>query len=189
MDALEREYLRFRSSPNTNKAASLNAIRGIIRYLNKYKIHRVLELGAGGNSIAYMLAWAKKTGAIKQDFYYTGVEPNSSYRVGTDYLPSSERTTGLFGLVIVDGEGEASVIQHLGNHGMVIVEGGRRRQLEVIRNSSSRPFVETGVLALHRGSGYTVMLYEPTLSERLTFLWLRSLTLVKYHLFRNLFKR
>lgn len=188
-------HQRFKDLPGSEYIASENAIRGLIRILQRTRPRRILEIGSGIGTLSYTIISTME--ALRgRDYRLVMVESNEFCRTR---LPVNLRdkfararllrhigdiTDREFDLIIVDGAdtSDGRYLTLLADRGMVFVEGDRGPQRHIIE-SSRRSYVR----ALYRsmqvehaaghhlrspgravrwGGGYWVYQFHPTWCER-----------------------
>ncbi|MFV8373873.1 hypothetical protein [Flavobacterium sp. LB1P71] len=141
-------YKYFSSLDGNQHIASEFALKKVIKIIDRYKITNVLELGLGIGSIAYcVLDFSKE---VNTKINYIGTESNEfCLEVLPKYLKDHFHKIQIFDnlinviskekfdLVIIDGKDEnlLKIKNLMSNRGIVVIEGDRIPQLELIRNS------------------------------------------------------
>jgi len=186
---------------------ALSFINGLI---GKFNVQSVLELGLGIGSICYSIHDFCKRNAIQMR--YIGTESNP-FCLGVlpvylkDYFKALEIYPNLdqipnnknFDLVIIDGKEENlnKVKTLLTRHGVIVIEGDRLPQLEIIRKTFPKAnYVR--VISLYKNPDYgpfssnywcggvQLVFTHPTFKQQIYYYYLKITTSIKYKL-RRLF--
>lgn len=186
--------------------ASEFALKTIVDIVDKYKTENVLELGLGIGSIAYCI----------QDFYqkshrklnYVGTEANafclnalSTYlkeyyaKVQIFNTLKDIETTQKFDLIIIDGTDEhlLKIKDMITDNGIIIVEGDRIPQLNIIREIFPKSLytrVVSNYISPDYGpfppgsysGGLQLIFINPTLEQKIDFALYKIKTAVNYRL-------
>jgi len=193
-------YSIFKKKDGSEHIASLNCLSGIIKYVNNRKSENILELGIGIGTIPFALKEAKRMKEIKHDFVYYGTEANQfcidefkknipGYEDFINHFPSLSNIPEdiMFDFIIVDGRDGSfdEILQRLKFGGVIIVEGGRRKQLsEIDRCAGKRKYLKSSEIALTTGhlGGYSVFFFDPSFLDYLLYMKNRIRTFVVYRI-------
>jgi len=187
--------------------AKENPIKGVIFYVRKRNIKRIIEFGIGIGTMPFALIEARRRGEIGYHFTYSGIEDNSfcidafkknvpghgnfirHFHSFSEVVSSGE----MYDLVIVDGKDKSfeKVLGVLSKGGMILVEGGRRPQLEQIRNQAEgRKYLQSGFTAFntYKSGRYTVFFFEPPFVDYVCHIINKVSTFIVYRIIQ-LFKK
>jgi hypothetical protein len=203
-------YSYFSGLEGNQHIASEFALSFINKLIGKFQIKSVLELGLGIGSICYSIHDFSKKNAI--EMRYTGTESNP-FCLGVlpvylkDYFNALEVYSNLdqipndknFDLVIIDGQEENlnKVKTLIAKHGVIVIEGDRLPQLEIIRKTFHKAnYVR--VISLYKNPDYgpfssiywcggvQLVFIHPTFKQKIYYYYLKITTPIKYKL-RRLF--
>ena len=204
-------YKYFSNLDGNQHIASEYALKKIIDIIEKYKIRNVLELGIGIGSISYcVLEFAK---VKKRKIIYCGTESNEfCLGVLPQYLKSyfehikifknidSIVSSKKFELIIIDGKEEnlVKVKDLISNKGIIIIEGDRKPQLELIQSVlprhkyvrliSNKFNLNYGPCSMYPTfyiGGIQLIFANPSFSQKTNYLFLKILTAIRYKLRPN----
>jgi len=197
-------YKYFSNLEGNQHIASEFALKIILKIIKIYKPIRILELGLGIGSISYsVLEFAKMN---NQKINYFGTEKNEfCLNALSKYLkeyflqvqifsslqevPISEK----FELVIIDGSDEniKKVESIISKHGIIIIEGDRMPQLNIIRAIFPKSLY-TRVISNYKdpdygpfssndySGGLQLIFINPNLKQRIDFWYYKFFTFINY---------
>jgi hypothetical protein len=201
-------YKYFSDLEGNQHIASEFALKKIIDIIENYKIKNVLELGLGIGSISFcVLEFASKK---HQNIHYTGTESNEfCLKVLPKYLKlhfdkiqifnnlNNVNLTKKFDLIIIDGKEEnlLKVKDMISERGIIIIEGDRMPQLELVKsvfskhkyvriisNQLNRNYGPCSLFPSHYIGGIQLIFINPDLMQKLNFVYYRISTAIKYRL-------
>ncbi len=202
-------HTRFSGRPLSEHIATQTAIEGLVRWLQRKRPRRVLELGAGIGTLTY--ATVETLSSIHGDdvarLISTEPYPPCREQLEINLIDQRERFTvvdgpgdvapddGPFDFLITDGGDpeDGSPFQNLAPGAIVFIEGDRKPQAAALEAAlQGRAWQSADVRTLRRrdlpgggrvyDGGYRVYALEPGLGMRLTLLRLRLTTSVVYRL-------
>ena len=193
-------YSLFSRKEGGEHITKANCLKGIIHYIHACKIKNILEIVIGIGTIPFALIEAVKRGEITHDFKYSGTEANTFclWAIKKN-MPKHNTFITLFDslftvpeekeydLIIVDGSDASfsKAVLLLSKRGMILVEGGRRTQLEIIQKSAKgRKYLKSSDIALTMGhlGGYSVFFFDPTIFDYATHIKNKVTAFVIYRL-------
>ena len=201
-------YKFFSDKKGNEHIASEGALRYILKYLKRDEARTILEIGTGIGTVCYAIRRAVHGGYLDRDLAYYGTEANEFCKKkfkenlndqqnviifdSLDKVPVSL----CFDFVVVDGQDPAlrTLPERLNRHGIVFIEGGRRSQINELKNLfnniTKRIFVIFSEIAFIKRpygpfinrpyGGGAVMILEPRGSDYLYFLTRKIATKLKY---------
>ena len=204
-------YKYFSDLEGNQHIASEFALKKIIDVIENYKIKNVLELGLGIGSISFcVLQFAKRN---RQNINYTGTEADDfCLKVLPKYLKvhfdkiqifnslNNVNSSKKFDLIIIDGKEENlfKVKDVISERGIIIIEGDRMPQLELVKNVFSnhkyvriisnqlnRSYGPCSIYPSHYIGGIQLIFINPDLIQKLNFVYYRILTAIRYKLRSN----
>jgi phospholipid N-methyltransferase len=204
-------YKYFSNLEGNMHIASEFALKKIIDVIDNYKIKSVLELGLGIGSISFcVLEFAKRK---TQNINYTGTEANDfCLKVLPKYLNfhfdkiqifnnlNSVSLSKKFDLIIIDGKEENlfKVKDMISEKGIIIIEGDRVPQLEVVKsifskhkyvrvisNQLNRNYGPCSLYPSHYIGGIQLIFINPDLVQKINFVYYKMLTSIRYKLRSN----
>nr|WP_315217597.1 hypothetical protein [uncultured Flavobacterium sp.] len=204
-------YKYFSSLDGNQHIASEYALKKIIDIIEKYKICDVIELGVGIGSISFsVLEYAK---VKNRKINYSGTESNefclgvlphylNSYFEqikifkNLDTIVSSKK----FELIIIDGKEENlfKVKDLISKKGIIIIEGDRKPQLELVQsvfprhkyvrlisNKLNLDYGPCSMYPTHYMGGIQLIFTNPNFSQKINYLFYKILTAIRYKLRPN----
>lgn len=199
-------YKYFSALDGNQHIASEFALKKVIDVVKNHKVGTILELGLGIGSISYSVLEYSKN--VSKNINYTGTESNAfCLSVLPKYLKEHFGKIQIFGslnevpdeekmdLVIVDGKEEnlTKIKKLLSKRGIVIIEGDRMPQLELIRNSFPNslyvrlisnyknpdygPFVTKDWCG-----GIQLIFVNPNFKQKINYIYYKILTAIRYRL-------
>ncbi|MCV9931244.1 hypothetical protein OIU80_03040 [Flavobacterium sp. LS1R47] len=196
-------YKYFSSLEGNQHIASEFALKKIVDILENYKIDNILELGLGIGSISYcILEYSDKKinyiGTESNDFCLNALPKylkNNFDKVKIVDSLSKVLTTKKFDLIIVDGKDENLLLvkKSISNRGIIVIEGDRIPQLELIKNSfpnslyvrliSNYKNPDYGPFPSTDWSGGLQLIFtNPNLLQKLNFGYYKIITAIRYRL-------
>ena len=199
-------YKYFSGLDGNQHIASEFALRKVIKIIYRYKIKNVLELGLGIGSIAYCILDFSKE--INYKINYVGTESNEfCLEVLPKYLKNHFDKIQIFDelnnvilkekfdLVIIDGKDEnlLKIKSMISNRGIIIIEGDRIPQLDLIRNSFPNSLI-TRLISNYKSPDYgpfsssdwcgglQLIFVNPSFYQKLNFIYYKITTSIKYRL-------
>jgi hypothetical protein len=199
-------YKYFSGLDGNEHIASEFALKKVIRIIERYKIKNVLELGLGIGSISYCILDFSKV--VNSKVNYIGTESNEfCLKVLPKYLKdhfdkiqifddlNNVISKEKFDLVIIDGKDENlfKIKNLISNSGIIIIEGDRMPQLELVRNSFPNSLV-TRLISKYKNpeygpfsssdwcGGIQLVFVNPTLNQKMLFIYYKITTSIKYRL-------
>jgi hypothetical protein len=199
-------YKYFSGLDGNQHIASEFALKKIIKIIKGYKIQNVLELGLGIGSISYCIFDFSKE--VNTKINYIGTELNEfCLEVLPKYLKdhfdkiqifddlNNVTSKEKFDLVIIDGKDEnlLKIKKIISNRGIIVIEGDRISQLELVRNSfpnslyvrliSNYKNPEYGpFLASDWCGGIQLIFVNPNFYQKMNFIYYKITTSIKYRL-------
>ena len=201
-------YKYYSTLEGNQHIASQFALSFINSLFRKFKIQNVLELGLGIGSICYSVHNFCEIKGYK--ISYSGTESNPfCLGVLPKYLKTYFNTLDLytnldqvptnkkFDLLIIDGkENNLDKVKELtSTHGIILIEGDRLPQLEIIRNVFPKSTI-VRVISLtknpnygpfssnHWCGGVQLVFIHPTFIQKIYHFYLKMTTAIKYKLRR-----
>lgn len=197
-------YQYFSTLDGNQHIASEFALSLINKLIGKFEIKSVLELGLGIGSICYSIHQYSELKAFK--IKYVGTESNSfclsvlskylkNYYNSVDVYPNlnSIPKENSFDLIIIDGKEEnlEQVKNLLSKNGIILIEGDRMPQLDVIQKSfpgadyvrviSSYKNPDYGPFSSNYWSGGVQLVFRnPTIMQKIYYFYLKISTFIKY---------
>jgi hypothetical protein len=199
-------YKYFSALDGNQHIASEFALSFINKLIGNFQIKSVLELGLGIGSICYSIHDFCKRKAIK--IKYAGTESNTfclgvlpdylkEYFNGLQVYPNLDQipNENTFELVIIDGKEEnlEKVKSLITKHGIVLIEGDRLPQLEIIKKTFPKSnYVR--VISLSKNPDYgpfssnywcggvQLIFIHPTFKQKMYYCYLKIATSIKYKL-------
>jgi hypothetical protein len=199
-------YKYFSNLEGNQHIASEFALRKIIDVIENYKIKNVLELGLGIGSISFCILEFSKE--YNKQIEYIGTESNEfCLKVLPVYLKEHFNKVQIFRglnevpknrkfeMVIVDGKDEnlMQVKKIISNRGIIVIEGDRKPQLELLKNifsdhlyvrlisnqknPSYGPFSSLTLLG-----GIQLIFVNPNFYQKINFLYYKISTAIRYRL-------
>lgn len=201
MNTAIQTYKYFSNLEGNQHIASEFALKKIVDIFDNYKINNVLELGIGIGSIAYCILEHSK-----RKVNYVGTEANEyclsvlannlkdHYDKIKIFSSLKNITVGhKFDLIIVDGKDEnlLEIKEKISNRGIIVIEGDRIPQLNMIKNIfSSSLYVrvisnyknpEYGPFSSTDWSGGLQLIFiNPSFSQRLNYMYYKIITAIRY---------
>lgn len=199
-------YKYFSGLDGNQHIASEFALRKVIKIIYRYKIKNVLELGLGIGSIAYCILDFSKE--INSKINYVGTESNEFC---LEFLPKYLKNhfdeiqifdelnnvvlKEKFDLVIIDGKDEnlLKIKSMISNRGIIIIEGDRIPQLDLVRNSFPNSLI-TRLISNYKSpeygpfsssdwcGGLQLIFVNPNFYQKVNFIYYKITTSVKYRL-------
>lgn len=199
-------YKYFSTLEGNQHIASLFALSFINKLIGKFQIKSVLELGLGIGSICHSIHHYCERKDIKLN--YAGTETNlfclgvlpeylKDYFNGLKVYPNLNQMPNQtkFDLVIIDGKEEnlIKVKSLIANHAVIVIEGDRLPQLEIIRKTFPGAYYVRVISLLknpdygpfsssHWCGGVQLIFINPTFKQILFYLHRRLLTSINYRL-------
>lgn len=199
-------YKYFSNLDGNQHIASEFALKKIIDIIKNYKIKNVLELGLGIGSISFCILEFSKE--YNTQIEYTGTESNEfclevlpkylkehfnkvQIFKGLNEVPNNKK----FEMVIIDGKDEnlIQVKKIISNRGIIVIEGDRKPQLELLKNifpdhlyvrlisnqhnPSYGPFSSLTLLG-----GIQLIFINPNFHQKINFIFYKISTAIKYRL-------
>jgi hypothetical protein len=199
-------YKYFSNLDGNQHIASEFALKKIIDVIENYKIKNVLELGLGIGSISFCILEFSKE--YNKQIEYIGTESNEfCLKVLPVYLKEHFNKVQIFRglnevpknrkfeMVIVDGKDEnlMQVKKIISNRGIIVIEGDRKPQLELLKNifsdhlyvrlisnqknPSYGPFSSLTLLG-----GIQLIFINPNFYQKINFLYYKISTAIRYRL-------
>jgi hypothetical protein len=198
-------YKYFSKLDGNQHIASEFALKKVLEIIENYKINNVLELGLGIGSISYCILEFSKE--LNNKINYIATESNEfCLEVLPKYLKdhfdkiqifdnlSEVVSKEKFDLVIIDGKDEnlLRIKSMVSNRGIIVIEGDRIPQLELIRNSfpsslyirliSNYKSPEYGPFPSGWCGGIQLVFVNPTFFQKINFIYYKIITVVRYRL-------
>lgn len=199
-------YKYFSSLEGNKHIASEFALKKIIDIIENNKIKNILELGLGIGSISYCILEFSKRNGIPINYF--GTESNEfCLNVLPKYLKDHFDNIQIFdslnkvpckskfNLVIIDGkeEGLVKIKEIITNKGIIIIEGDRMPQLELIRDvfpnslyvrliSNYRSPIYGPFSSNDWCGGIQLLFVNPNFYQKLNFLYYKLITAIRYRL-------
>lgn len=205
-ESAEETYAYFSTLDGNQHIASEFALSSINNLIDKFGIKSVLELGLGIGSICYSIHRHSEQNNIH--IRYAGTESNAfCLEALPEYLKSYFNTVELysnldqipkeksFDLIIIDGKEDnlEQVKSLLTKHGIVLIEGDRLQQLEIIRKTfPSSNYAR--IISLYKNPDYgpfsskdwcggvQLIFTHPTFKQKVYYYYLKIATSIKYKL-------
>jgi hypothetical protein len=199
-------YKYFSNLDGNQHIASEFALKKIIDIIENYKIKNILELGLGIGSISFCVFEFAKVN--NKQINYIGTESNEfCLEVLPKYLKykfdeiqifnnlDSVISAKKFDLIIIDGKEEnlLKVKEMISKRGIIIIEGDRKPQLELMKNIFSDhlyvrlisnhqnpPYGPFSSLALL--GGIQLIFINPNFYQKINFIYYKISTAIKYRL-------
>jgi hypothetical protein len=199
-------YKYFSGLEGNQHIASEFALKKIIKIIDHYKIKNILELGLGIGSISYCILDFSK--GINTKINYIGTESNEFClevlpKYLNDHFDKMQIFDDLnnviskekFDLVIIDGKDENlfKIKNMISNSGIIIIEGDRIPQLELVRNSFPNSLF-TRLISNYKNpeygpflssdwcGGIQLIFVNPDLYQKINFIYYKITTSIKYRL-------
>jgi len=199
-----RTYKYFSNLEGNQHIASEFALKKIIEIIKNYKIKNILELEIGIGSISYCVLEFFKENTVQIN--YIGTEANEfclevlpKYIKGHfDKIQIFDNLNRIFSnekfdLVIIDGKEENLIkIKNLiSKRGIIIIEGDRIPQLELIRNSFPN-CIYTRLISNYKNPGYgpfssndwcggiQLIFINPDFHQKINFIYYKAVTSFRY---------
>lgn len=199
-------YKYFSKLEGNQHIASEFALKKIIDIIKNYKIKSVLELGLGIGSISFCIIEFSKE--FNKQLEYTGTESNEfCLEVLPKYLKENFDTIQIFNglnqvpnnkkfdLVIIDGKDEnlIEVKKIIPDRGIIVIEGDRIPQLELIRSSFPNSLY-TRLISNYKSpkygpfssnewcGGLQLIFVNPNYRQKLNFIYYKIITSMRYRL-------
>jgi hypothetical protein len=199
-------YKYFSNLDGNQHIASEFALKKIIDIIKNYKIKNVLELGLGIGSISFCILEFSKE--YNKQIEYTGTESNEfclevlpkylkehfnkvQIFKGLNEVPNNNK----FEMVIIDGKDEnlIEVKKIISNRGIIIIEGDRKPQLELLKNIFSDHLYVRLISNQHNPSygpfssltllgGIQLIFINPNFYQKINFIFYKISTAIKYRL-------
>jgi hypothetical protein len=199
-------YKYFSGLDGNQHIASEFALKKVIKIIKGYKIKNVLELGLGIGSIAYCIFDFSKE--VSSKINYIGTESNEfCLEVLPKYLKdhfdkiqifddlNNVTSKEKFDLVIIDGKDEnlLKIKKIISDRGIIVIEGDRISQLELVRNSfpnslyvrliSNYKNPEYGPFSASDWCGGMQLIFvNPNFYQKMNFIYYKIITSIKYRL-------
>jgi hypothetical protein len=199
-------YKYFSGLDGNQHIASEFALRKVIKISERYKIKNVLELGLGIGSISYCILNFSKE--VNTKINYIGTESNEfCLEVLPKYLKdhfhkiqifddlNNVTSKEKFDLVIIDGKDEnlLKIKNMISNSGIIIIEGDRIPQLELVRSSFPNSLF-TRLISNYKNpyygpfsasdwcGGIQLIFVNPNFYQKMNFIYYKITTSIKYRL-------
>jgi hypothetical protein len=199
-------YKYFSNLEGNQHIASEFALKKIIDIIKNYKIKNVLELGLGIGSISFcVLEFSKE---YNKNMEYSGTESNEfCLEVLPKYLKEHFNKIQIFNglkevpnnvkfdMVIIDGKDEnlMQVKKIISNRGIILIEGDRKPQLELLKNIFSDHLYVRLISNQHNPTygpfssltllgGIQLIFINPDFRQKINFIYYRISTAIKYRL-------
>jgi hypothetical protein len=202
-------YKYFSGLEGNQHIASEFALKKVIGIIDRYKIKNVLELGLGIGSISYcILDFSKEVNAKLK---YIGTESNEfCLEVLPKYLKDHFHKIQIFDnlnnviskekfdLIIIDGKEEnlLKIKSMISERGIIVIEGDRIPQLELVRNSFPNSLF-TRLISNYKSpeygpfsssdwcGGIQLIFVNPNFYQKINFIYYKVTTAIRYRL-RNI---
>jgi len=197
-------YKYFSELDGNQHIASEFALKKILDIIDKNKIKNILELGLGIGSISYCVLKFSKEQNL--DIQYVGTESNNfCLSVLPEYLKGFYKkikifenfenvfSNNKFELIIIDGKDESlfKIVDVISFRGIIIIEGDRIPQLELIKNKfpkslytrliSNYKSPKYGPFSSDNWCGGIQFIYtDPTIYQKIDFLFHKVSTAFRY---------
>ena len=181
-------YNYFKQLPGSQHIATANAVDGLIKWLDRKRPQRILEIGAGIGTMTHaILNYVEShiTGSTRpvltsvegNDFCLGQLEENLGQRLNkvclVRDLSDVQRSSEQFDFLIVDGgdpEDDSRFASLIAERGVVFVEANRLEQRKHI-DELNRRYAYTNFYQARpdnegRPGSYHVFQFEPTMAER-----------------------
>jgi hypothetical protein len=199
-------YKYFSGLEGNQHIASEFALKKIIEIIERYKIKNVLELGLGIGSICYCILDFSKE--VNTKINYIGTESNEfCLEVLPKYLKDHFHKVQIFDnlnnviskekfdLVIIDGKDEnlLKIKSIISNRGIIVIEGDRIPQLELVRNSFPNSLY-VRLISNYKSPNYgpnpstdwsggaQLIFVNPNFYQKVNFIYFKITTSIKYRL-------
>lgn len=196
MNTAKYTFNLFKKKNGSNNIIQYFALNRILKYIKYKKSKRILEIGIGIGTIPFAIQEAKARGVFRHDFEYFGTEddlfcieafkaniPGGGQFINHYLTLADVPVDKKYDFIIVDGKDALTgkIPQMLERGGVVIIEGGRSVQRNMVQESDRNyiKFSEVG-FSFGRLGGLTVFFFEPTIIDRLILYKARILTAIKY---------
>ena len=197
-------YKYFSGLEGNRNIASEYGLISILQIVERFRVNNVLEIGLGIGSVSYSVLRHCKMN--NKDITYVGTETNefcltalplylNAFYENIKIYKGLAAVSGCekFNMVIIDGQDENlhKIVSLVSRHGIVIIEGDRQPQLELVRSLfpqsvytriiSNRKHPDYGPFPANGwGGGIQLIFVHPTFSQKLYFWKQRILTSIKY---------
>ena len=181
-------YNHFKQRPGSQHIATANAVDGLIKWLDRKKPQRILEIGAGIGTMTHaILNYVENHAKDLNDPVFTSVEDNDfcleqleknlgqrldKVRLVND-LSDVQHSSEQFDFLIVDGgkPEDGRFASLVAERGVVFIEANRLEQRRHI-DKLNRPYAYTNFYQAQldsegRPGSYHVFQFEPTTTERI----------------------
>ena len=180
-------YNHFKQLPGSQHIATANAVDGLIKWLDRKRPQRILEIGAGIGTVTYaILNYVERhtkdlthpilTSVEDNDFCLGQLEENLGQRLNkvrlVRDLSDVQRSSEQFDFLIVDGGDpeDGRFASLIAERGVVFVEANRLEQRKHI-DKLNRRYAYTNFYRPQpdregRPGSYHVFQFEPTMAER-----------------------
>lgn len=205
-EASIKTYKYFSTLEGNQHIASVFALKKIVDIIEIYKVKNVLELGLGIGSISFcVLDFIKEN---SKTINYSGTESNDfCIKALPKYLKSHYSklhiynnlneviTNTKFDLIIIDGKEEnlLKIKELISERGIIIIEGDRVPQLELIQSVFSKhkyvrvvsnqlnlSYGPCSDYATHYIGGIQLIFINPNFYQKMHFLYYKIVTAIRY---------